>query len=109
MVEASIVETVPIAKDTDGVIRVSGTRVPLETVIDAFLDGATAEQIVQDYSTLPLADVYHVIAYYLKHKDEVDAYMKETHERAEETRRIVESRWDQTGIRERLLARRRAR
>jgi uncharacterized protein (DUF433 family) len=66
MVDSPIVEAVPIAKDPDGVIRVSGTRVPLETVIDAFLDGATAGQIVRNYPRLSLTDVYRVIACYLK-------------------------------------------
>jgi len=56
---------VPSRVDRDGVICVANTRVTLDTVVAAFNSGATAEQIVQDYSILQLADLYAVIAYYL--------------------------------------------
>jgi uncharacterized protein (DUF433 family) len=104
-----IVEKVPIKADQDGVIRVSGTRVPLETVIRAFLNGAMPEQIVMSYDSLPLADVYQVIAYYLKNKEKVDAYLAQVRAREEETRKFVDANWNQVGIRERLLARQRQR
>jgi len=42
-------ETVPLVTDVDGVIRVGKTRVTLDTVISAFLDGATAEEITHQY------------------------------------------------------------
>lgn len=50
-------ETVPLTADVDGVIRVRKTRVTLDTVILAFLDGATAEEIVHQYPSLDLGDV----------------------------------------------------
>lgn len=106
--EETIVEKVPIAKDQDGVIRVSGSRVQLETIILAFQDGATAESIAQSYSTVPLADVYQVIAYYLRHKAPVDEYVRKRLAEAEEMRKNIEARWPQEGVRERLLARQRA-
>ena len=105
MAESRTLETVPITTDCDGVIRISGTRVPLETVVAVFQEGATAEEIVQDYPSLPLADVYQVIAYYLRHADELKPYFERRHEQAEEVRRMNESRWRPEGIRERLLAR----
>ena len=42
-------QPLPLTMDTDGVVRVGGTRVTLDTIIYAFLDGATAEEIVQQY------------------------------------------------------------
>ena len=36
---------VPLSLDGDGVARIGGTRVTLETVVDAFNRGATAEEI----------------------------------------------------------------
>ena len=105
--EEVIVEKVPIAKDQDGVIRVSGTRVPLETVIGAFMDGANPEEIVLSYTSLPLADVYQVIAYYLRNKQKVDAYLEQVRVQEEEALKTIEARWNQVGIRERLLARQR--
>ena len=52
----------PLQTDADGVIRVGGTRVTLETVVEAFQQGATAEEIVQQYPSLALAEVYAVLA-----------------------------------------------
>ncbi len=62
----SIVETpVPLRTDADGTVRVGGTRVTLDTIVGAYLDGATAEDIVDGFPTLELADVYAVLSYYL--------------------------------------------
>ena len=67
-------EPVPLRATEDGVVRVGGTRVTLDTVATAFEEGATAEEIVQQYPTLRLADTYAVIGYYLRHRSEVEAY-----------------------------------
>lgn len=99
-------ETVPLVIDVDGVIRVGKTRVTLDTVISAFLDGATAEEIIHQYPSLDLADVYSVIAYYLRRRTEIEAYLQRRREQAKKIRQQNESRFDPTGIRERLLARR---
>jgi uncharacterized protein (DUF433 family) len=98
----------PLVVDDSGVIRVTGTRVPLATVITAYQQGATPEEIVDAFDTLQLADVYAVIAYFLRHRPEVDAYLSEQREQAAAIRRDVEARFPQDGIKERLLARRRA-
>ena len=99
------VEQVPLATDTDGVIRVTGTRLPLDSIIVAFQQGATAEEIVQRFPVVDLADVYAVIAYYLRHRPELDAYLKSRQEKARTIRSMNESRFDPQGIRERLLKR----
>jgi uncharacterized protein (DUF433 family) len=91
---------------TDGVVRVAGTRVTIDTIVGAFETGATAEEIALQYPTVPLVDVYSVITYYLRHKPEVDAHLKEREVLAERVREEVERRFPSTGIRERLLARR---
>jgi uncharacterized protein (DUF433 family) len=103
---AETIERVPIHTDADGVVRVAGTRVTLDTIVGAFEAGATAEEIAQQYPTVPLVDVYSVITYYLRHKPEVDAYLKEREVLADRVREEVERRFPSTGIRERLLARR---
>ena len=99
---------IPLRIDTDGVVRVATTRVTLDTVVVAFLAGATAEEIATQYPSLGLADVYAVIAYYLQHRADVDAYLREREQQAQGIRRQLEGRFDPTGVRERLLARRRA-
>ena len=68
-------EPIPLEADVDGVVRVGGTRVTLDTVVIAFMEGATAEEILYQYPSLNLADVYAVIAYYLQRRSEVEAYL----------------------------------
>jgi uncharacterized protein (DUF433 family) len=94
--------------DSDGVVRVGGTHVTLDTVIAAFNEGATAEEIVQQYPSLGLADVYAVIAYYLRRRDDVEAYLAERQQHADQVRRQNEARHDPSGVRARLLARRKS-
>ena len=106
--EEVIVEKVPIAKDQDGVLRVSGTRVQLEMIVLDYQAGATPEQISQDYSSVPLADIYQVIAYYLRHKAEVDAYVEKRVRETDELRKRIQADFPQAEMRERLLARRRS-
>jgi uncharacterized protein (DUF433 family) len=101
-----ITEPLPLMTDADGVVRVGRTRVTLDTVVAAFQDGATAEEIVQQYPSLQLADVYAVIGYYLRKQTEVDAYLRQRQQQADEIRRQNEARFDPTGVRDRLLARR---
>ena len=100
-------ESPPLREDADGALRVGQSRVLLELVIRAFQDGATPETIVQRYSTLALPDVYAVIAYYLRHRNEVEAYLVRREQQAEEARQRIEGQQgDLREIRARLLARR---
>ena len=109
MVEFSAVESIPIAKGADGVIRVSGTRVTLDTLIEAFQHGATPEEISQQYPSVPLGDVYEVIGYYLRHTAEFEPYFRERAELARLVKAENERRGTAAGMRDRLLARRAAR
>jgi uncharacterized protein (DUF433 family) len=104
--DITIAEPPPLVMLPEGAVRIRGTRVSLDSVIYAFNEGCTPEQIRDDYSTLQLADIYAVIAFYLRHRDEVDAYMEESRQQAEELRREHEERYPQDGLRERLLERR---
>jgi uncharacterized protein (DUF433 family) len=102
-------QPVPLTTTPEGVVRVSGTRVTLDTVVGAFLDGATPETITQQYPSLALADVYAVISYYLRNRAEVDAYLAQGKAASTQIRRQHEARNDPTGIRARLLAREQSR
>ncbi len=99
-------EIAPIEIDTDGVARVGGTRVTLDTVLAAFHDGATAEEIVYQYPSLGLADVYAVIAQYLRHPAQIEAYLQRRTTEWDAVRKQNERRFDPQGVRSRLLARR---
>ena len=98
-------ETVPLAYDVEGVVRVAGTRVRLDTVVSAFRLGATAEEIALQYPALDLATVYAVIAFYLSRRAAVDAYVAEQAEGSAAARAEAEARFDTRGLRDRLLAR----
>jgi uncharacterized protein (DUF433 family) len=99
-------EPVPLVEGSDGVMRVRGTRITLDTVLAAFHEGATAEEIVQQYPSISLADVYQVIGYSLRHSSEVEAYLAQRRETSRTTRELNESTWPPNSIRDRLLARR---
>jgi uncharacterized protein (DUF433 family) len=58
-------EPAPIKTDERGVVRVAETRVTLDTVVTAFLEGCTPEEIKEQYPSLQLSDIYLVIGYYL--------------------------------------------
>jgi len=61
----------------DGIYRVRGTRVSLDSIVYAFLEGHTAESIQQSFPILTLEQVYGAITYYLAHREDIDAYLQE--------------------------------
>jgi uncharacterized protein (DUF433 family) len=52
----------------DGGYWIAGTRISLDSIVYAFLEGLSPESIVDSFETLTLEQVYGVIAYYLGHK-----------------------------------------
>lgn len=98
-------EPPPLRTDEGGVVRIGETRVSLDTLIYAFNNGSAAEEIVYQYPTLRLKDVYSVIAYYLWNREEVEAYLAARQQEAEELQKKMEMLFPPQGIRERLLAR----
>jgi uncharacterized protein (DUF433 family) len=98
----------PLVEGPPGVVRVLGTRVSLETLVAAFDEGATAEEIVERYPSLDLAAVYALIAYVLDHREEVAAYTAQRRNQARSLQSEIETHSPPAGIRDRLLARRRS-
>jgi uncharacterized protein (DUF433 family) len=99
-------EAPPLRWDASGALRVGDSRVLLELVIRAFQDGATPEAIAQRYPTAALADIYAVIAYYLRHLADVELYLAGREQRAQEVRERIESQQGELAdLRARLLAR----
>ena len=81
-----------VTLDEDGIARVGGTRVTLKTVIEAFrCRSRTPEQIADDFR-LAVADVYSVIGYCLRRKDEVNAYLQKLVYRDEKRRIEMEAK-----------------
>lgn len=105
MTLAISIESTPLATDAQGVVRVANTRVTLDTITIAFLEGCTPEEIAEQYPALQLSDIYLVIGYYLRHRDEVQSYLAERQRQASTVRQNVEQRFNAIGIRDRLMAR----
>jgi len=101
-------QSVPLSANEHGVFRITGTRVSLDSVITAFDLGATPEQIVHKFPALKLDDVYAVITYYLRHQDEVQAYLNKQRQEAEALRKELDTTFPtQKNLRQRLIKRRR--
>ena len=60
----------------EGGYWIAGTRISLDSIVYAFLDGQTAESIAQAFPSLALEQVYGAIAYYLANREEIDAYLE---------------------------------
>ena len=103
--QLEVSQTLPLTQWEDGTIRITGTRVTLDAIVNQFKLGATAEQIHDSFPATSLKDVYGAIYYYLEHAEAVEAYMCEQQKAAAETRQWVESQPGNRGLRERLLAR----
>ena len=98
-------EPAPIETDIHGVVRVAKTRVTLDTVVTAFLEGCIPEEIQEQYPSLQLSAIYLVIGYYLRHRDEIHSYLAERQRQSVMIQQEAEQRFDPVGIRDRLVAR----
>jgi Protein of unknown function (DUF433) len=55
---------------------VAGTRISLDSVVYAFLEGESPESIAQNFPLLSLEQVYGAIAFYLANREFVDAHLE---------------------------------
>jgi hypothetical protein len=99
-------DPVPLRVDEHGVIRLGESQVLLDIVIREFNNGAEPEAIAHGYPTLNLADVYGVIAYYLRHRQDIDDYVHTRRREAETLRQEIEAKQaNRVELRAKLLAR----
>ena len=99
-------DPVPLRVDEHGVVRVGNSQVLLDIVIREFNNGAEPEAIAHGYPSLDLADVYGVIAYYLRHRKDIDDYLHTRRQEAEKLREEIEAKQpSRVELRARLLAR----
>jgi uncharacterized protein (DUF433 family) len=96
----------PLRVDEHSVVRVGDSQVLLDVVIREFNNGAEPEAIAHGYPTLSLADVYGAIAYYLRHRKEIDDYLLTRRQEAEKLREEIEAKQPgRMDLRAKLLAR----
>src|SRR5438105_2706550 len=107
MLETTI--NAPLTQWEDGSIRITGSRVPIDTIIYHFKLGATAEEIGYKFTSLRLADIYGVIYYYLAQREQVEAYLHQQESEADAVQQRIESdpeyQQSKAEMRERLLKR----
>jgi uncharacterized protein (DUF433 family) len=84
---------VPLTTDEHEGIRVSGTRVTLDTLIGYYHQGQTPEDLHEGFPTVPLADLYAVVAYYLANRAEVDIYLQQREAEGERIQQEWEARY----------------
>ena len=63
-----------------------GGGVAVDSILLAFNDGATADEIAEQYPSVPLADIYHLIGYGLRHAAEVEEYLRRRQRGSEQVR-----------------------
>lgn len=101
-------ETPPLRMDEGGIARVGLSRISLDVIVEQYENGMSPEGIVRAYDALQLADVHAVISYYLRHHEDVQAYLKRRKEEAEIQKTKIEN--ERTPVsREELLTRQRVR
>jgi uncharacterized protein (DUF433 family) len=91
MIPNPLTMMIPLKIGDDGTIRVNNTRVTLDTIIARYHQGDNPEEIHEGFSTVPINDIYAIIAYYLAHRDELDDYLKRQEEEAERIRQKIEA------------------
>jgi uncharacterized protein (DUF433 family) len=89
------VETEPNAyleRNEHGTWRIKPTRVSLDSVVHAYWQGESPETIRSNFPSLTLEQIYGTIAFYLRHREEFDAYLAEQAEEWEKWRTECEVR-----------------
>jgi uncharacterized protein (DUF433 family) len=56
---------------------IAGSRVSLDSVVYAFLRGESPEGIVESFPALSLEQVFGAVAFYLAHREIIDAYLRD--------------------------------
>jgi uncharacterized protein (DUF433 family) len=97
----------PYVEFHDDVYRVAGTRVALDSIVRCFWEGDAPESIVQSFPVLTLEQVYGAIAYYLRHQEGIDTYLKQAE--AEEEAIVAQLRQQNQVLHERFACQKRAR
>jgi uncharacterized protein (DUF433 family) len=87
-----------------GEIRLTGHRIGLYHLVHYYNEGYSAEMLVCQYPTLPLALVHKVIAYYLENRVVVDAYVAGCRDELDRQRAASPRHLDAAALRRRLEA-----
>jgi uncharacterized protein (DUF433 family) len=93
-----------LTRAATGEIRLTGHRIGLYHVVQYYNDGYSAEMLMCQYPTLPLALIHKVLGFYLENKLDVDAYVSECQAALRQQREENPQRLPLAALRERLEA-----
>jgi uncharacterized protein (DUF433 family) len=97
--------TPPFRWDEAGGIRIGQSRVTLDSLLAAYHNGSTPEEIAVQYPVLHLDEIYTAIAYYLTHPQEIDNYLEQRRQKAQKQREKHTQQYSLANLRQRLLDR----
>lgn len=102
-------QIVPLTMLDNGAIRITGTRVSLDSIIHHYKLGKTPESIHESFPDVSLSDIHAVIAYYLTHQETVEEYLQQQEIEADAMQQQIETQpgyqeW-RSDLRERIQAR----
>jgi len=83
------------------VYRVAGTRAARDSIVRRFWEGDAPASSVQSFPVLTLEQVYGALAYYLRHQECIDTYLKQAE--AEEAAIVAQLRHQNRALYERLV------
>ncbi len=95
----------PFRWDEVGGIRVWASRVTLDSLLASYHNGSTPQEIAIQVSVLRLEDIFTSIAYYLNHRQEIDSYLEQRKQQAQQLRQQLSQKHNLVDMRQRLLAR----
>jgi uncharacterized protein (DUF433 family) len=84
-------DPVPLRVDETGTIRVGESRITLDVLLQYWHSGMTPEDIAGGLDTISLADVHGALSYYFRHQAEIDEYLRQREEEAEQLRKQIEA------------------
>src|SRR5260370_10356672 len=102
MKQLNFAQTAPLNQDSEGSIRLTGSRITFDTLMAAFKKGNSAEQIQDSFPSLSLTQIYGAIAWYLDHQAEAEDYLKELETDVEGIRQEIKNKPGRAALRERL-------
>ena len=65
-----------VEQTPEGVWRVCGSRISLDSLLAAYLSGLSPEGIQEAFPSLPLETIHGCLAFYLRNHAEMDAYLQ---------------------------------
>jgi uncharacterized protein (DUF433 family) len=102
----NIADVVPLIQDDEGTIRVKGSRVTFDTVMEAFKEGDSPEQIQDSFPSLTLAQIYGAIAWYLNNQRDAEENLTARAAEGDAIRQQIENEPEYVAFRETMRQRR---